>query len=279
MSYNSIAVLLTHLDEIITLLDGFSYLKYDREVYAALHDIFHYVATGDELTISKKYVTDPRLQNFMNKTYSFLNYVWSRHKEYVASMDVIAKEMYKRALDILKNVGTSNNIHVFACDALSIVDALFIIYKLSTEYKLRPRFFSTMINPSGKTSTYKFLLDPKRFLEEGENVTLMNAVRNAISSILNTSIDITKFDDIDKFIHDNESISFNDVLTMINNLYGLVSSLYMKVKYLVTNNIVVFLVSDHGYDIQKISSEYRLRHGSGPNSLSILAPIFIIQNT
>jgi hypothetical protein len=276
MSYNSIAALLTHLNEVTTLLGNISYLKDDREVYAALHDIFHYVATGDELTISKKYVTDPRLQNFMNETRNFLNYVWSLHKEYVASMDVIAKEIYKHALDILRDVGTSSNIHVFACDALSIVDALFIVYKLSTEYKLRPKFFGTIINPSGKTSTYKFLLDPKRFLEEGENVTLMNAVRNAISSILNTSIDITKFDDIDKFIHDNESISFNDVSIMIDNLYGLVSSLYMKVKYLVANNIVVFLVSDHGYDIQKISSEYRLRHGSGPNSLSILAPIFII---
>jgi hypothetical protein len=275
MSYNSIAALLTHLNEVTRLLSNISYLKDDREVYAALHDIFHYVATGDELIIS--YVTDPRLLSFMDRTRSFLYYVWSRHKEYVASMDVIAKEIYKRALDILRDVGTSNNIHVFACDALSIVDALFIVYKLSTEYKLRPRFFGTIINPSGKTSTYKFLLDSKRFLEEGENISLMNAVRNAISNILNTNnINITKFNDIDKFIHDNENIGFNDASTIINKLYELVSSLYENIKHLVANNIIVVIVSDHGYDIQKVSSEYRLRHGLGPNSLSILAPVLII---
>ena len=275
MSYNSIAALLTHLNEVTRLLSNICYLKDDREVYAALHDIFHYVATGDELIIS--YVTDPRLLSFMDRTRSFLYYVWSRHKEYVASMDVIAKEIYKRALDILRDVGTSNNIHVFACDALSIVDALFIVYKLSTEYKLRPRFFGTIINPSGKTSTYKFLLDSKRFLEEGENISLMNAVRNAISNILNTNnINITKFNDIDKFIHDNENIGFNDASTIINKLYELVSSLYENIKHLVANNIIVVIVSDHGYDIQKVSSEYRLRHGLGPNSLSILAPVLII---
>ena len=277
MSYNSIAALLTHLNEVTTLLGNISYLKDDREVYAALHDIFHYVATRDELIISKKYVIDPRLQSFMNKTYSFLDYVWSLHKEYVASMDVIAKEVYKHALDILRDVGTSNYIHIFACDALSIVDALFIVYKLFTEYKLRPRFFGIIINPSGKTSTYKFLLDPRRFLEEGENISLMNAVRNAISNILNTNnINITKFDDIDRFIHDNENIGFNDASTIINKLYELVSSLYKNIKYLVTNNIIVVIVSDHGYNIQKVSSEYKLRHGLSPNSLSILAPVLII---
>jgi hypothetical protein len=180
-------------------------------------------------------------------------------------MDVITKEMYRLVRDKLRDEKASKRIHVFVCDALSIVDALFIAYKL------RPKFFGAIINPSGKTGEYKFLLDPKRFLEEG-NITLTNAVSNALSS----SVDISKFDDIDKFIHASENVSFNDASAIINQLYDIVSLLFTKVKHLVTYNIIAVLVSDHGYDIQKVSSEYRLKHGLGPNSLSILAPILII---
>jgi len=264
MSHNSVATLLNYLNRIITSLDDLRYFKNDKEVYITLHNIFYYIITGEVLTASKC-IADPRLQSFMSKVFEFLCYVWQLHSKYVASMDVITEEMYRLVRDKLRDEKASKRIHVFVCDALSIVDALFIAYKL------RPKFFGAIINPSGKTGEYKFLLDPKRFLEEG-NITLTNAVSNALS----ISVDISKFDEIDKFIHASENVSFNDASAIINQLYDIVSLLFTKVKHLVTYNIIAVLVSDHGYDIQKVSSEYRLKHGLGPNSLSILAPILII---
>ncbi|MFZ8788444.1 MAG: hypothetical protein ACO2OZ_02110 [Acidilobaceae archaeon] len=80
-----------------------------------------------------------------------------------------------------------------------------------------------------------------------ENVTLVNAVGEA----LNVSINISKFDNIDRLIHANENISFIDASTIIDQLYNVVSSFYTKVRQLNTYNIITIVVSDHGYDIEK----------------------------
>jgi hypothetical protein len=265
VSRSSVTVLLNYLDEIVGLLNVFRYLKDDREVYVTLHNIFHYIISRNTLT-SSNYVMDPRLQSFMSKVLEFLLHVQQLQSEYVASTNIIAEEVYRLVQDKLRAALSSKHIHVFVCDALSIVDALFIAYKL------KPRFFGIIINPSGKTTSYKFHLDPKKFLENEENLSLMNAVGRA----LNVGTNISKFDDIDRFIHENEDVDFNDALTIINKLYNIVLSFYTKVKQLITHNIITVIVSDHGYDIESASSRYRLKHGLGPNTLSILAPILII---
>jgi hypothetical protein len=265
MSQSSVAALLNHLNGIVNSLNELAHLRDDKEVYEALHNIFYYIVTKHILTTSK-YIIDPRLQGFMGEVVEFLRYVQQLHSRYMALRDVIVAEMYRFIQEKLRAEGASERVHVFVCDALSIVDALFIAYKL------RPKFFGIIINPSGKTATYKFLLDPKRFLEKKENVTLVNAVGEA----LNVSINISKFDNIDRLMHANENISFIDASTIIDRLYNVVSSFYTKVRQLNTYNIVTIIVSDHGYDIEKVLNGYRLRHGLSPNALSILAPILIV---
>jgi hypothetical protein len=265
MSRSSVVALLNHLNGIVNSLNELAYLKNDKEIYVALHNIFYYIMTKHALTTSK-YIIDPRLQGFMGKVIEFLRYVQQLYSRYIASTDIIVAEMYRFAREKLRVEEASKRMHVFACDALSIVDALFIAHKL------RPKFFGIIINPSGKTAAYKFLLDPKRFVEEEGNITLMNAVSKA----LNVSINISKFDDIDRFIHGNENANFNDASTVIDQLYNIVSSFYTKVKQLDTHNIVTVVVSDHGYDIERVLNGYRLKHGLSPNALSILAPILII---
>jgi hypothetical protein len=261
----SFVVLLNHLNGIVNSLNELAHLKDDKEVYVALHNIFYYSVTEHELT-TFKYIIDPRLQGFIGKVIEFLHYVQQYYSRYIASMDIIATEMYQFIQEKLRVKEASERIHIFACDALSIVDALFIAHKV------RPKFFGIIINPSGKTASYKFLLDPKRFLEEEGNITLMNAMSKA----LNVNINISKFDDIDRFIHDNENISFNDASAIIDRLYNIISSFYTKVKQLDTHNIVTVVVSDHGYDIERVLNGYRLKHGLSHNALSILAPILII---
>lgn len=157
---------------------------------------------------------------------------------------------------------------IILSDNLSLQDALFIISKIGLLED-----FLVSINPSGKTSTYKFLISKCSML-----TNVLPGLRDVGGYIAkNTGSSYIKVNIIDKTLHKYDKVVFNGIDEVAEAMFEPLNKLLLLINKHRWRDIL--LICDHGYDVIKYDTDrYILRHKlvSGVFSMSTLCISLII---
>ena len=248
--------------------DILEYCRFDwTNDFDAYKDFFH-ITIKAVYDVESVVITNPILAKMFKKIKNMINLV-----AMIANRDLTGNNLcdtLKIALYKLRSI--TNKKYVIVCDALGFHDVLFILYK----FHERPTEIFYGINPGGVTRTFEFIIKTCPALQHTiirkEKITLAD-VKRAITSIIYGSGE--EFRDIDNAIMKSPEFSnFDDI---VNYLYQPVSILVNKIeKYLHTNNNV-FIIADHGYDINLHKMKLEHCWKSDVFTLSILVPMVIIR--
>jgi hypothetical protein len=182
-------------------------------------------------------------------------------------------EALKEGVDMVVKL-QPNRKHVIICDALAIHDALLLAYNL--EGRVKP---IVAVNPGGKTKTFEYMLTQCPLLKERVGSVCKEPTLTLIAKLVAQLVAASseKYDDFDTCVHSTlASAKDFDVLTTL--LYTTFEKLLSKVKLYLNMGFAIFMLADHGYDIDPNS--FTLYHMWDPKarlSLSILAPLLVIR--
>lgn len=271
------SLLINDLSDLLNMLTRYIGFGDHEEEYKIIFEIFYQAAYSKSLLLTNLR-KDARLLSVLQDARRFLDHVneviYKRH----ADIHALAQEMLRRAYTVLAEVPESNPRYVIICDGMSVVDAIYIAYRLRREHKeYRKIFITPLINPGGITETYKFILEPHSYFQSA-SLTLEDIARKIAEKV--HAKDAIVFRDYDEAIHRSRNMHATDV---INEMYELTSRLYSKIIQLKSEfNGVVMVLSDHGYDvIERGMGLYEVKHfwrpHSLPHSLSIIASLLIVQ--
>jgi hypothetical protein len=181
-------------------------------------------------------------------------------------------EALREAVEVVKP--QPNRKHVIICDALAIHDALLLAYYL--EGRVKPIF---AVNPGGKTKTFEYMLTQCPLLKERvggvDKEPTLTLIAKLVAQLVAASSE--KYDDFDTCVHSTLA-SAKDFEVLTTLLYTTFEKLLSKVKLYLNMGFTVFMLADHGYDIDPNS--FTLYHRWDPKatlSLSILAPLLVIR--
>jgi hypothetical protein len=181
-------------------------------------------------------------------------------------------EALREAVDVVKL--QPNRKHVIICDALAIHDALLLAYNL--EGRVKPLF---AVNSGGKTKTFEYMLTQCPLLRERVGSVYKEPTLTLIAKLVAQLIAASseKYDDFDTCVHSTLALT-KDFEALTTLLYTTFEKLLSKVKLYLNMGFAVFMLADHGYDIDPNS--FTLCHRWDPKatlSLSILAPLLVIR--
>jgi len=238
-------------------------------VYRVIFELFYQVAHGKPFLLKDLY-KDARLSNLLGRAKKLIDYVDDVARRHYADLDVIAREILRRAYTVLEELPQRNPRYVILCDGLSIIDSTYIVYRLRR--RLMEPFAALLINPGGATETYKFIFEPYAYMQN--TVFSLNDVARRVAEKVRAK-DAVVLRDHDESIHRLKMMRNTDI---VDQMYKLTSRLYDKIVQLKSEfNGVVMILSDHGYDIVERDSDlYDVYHSWKPHSLSIISSILII---
>jgi rhodanese-related sulfurtransferase len=232
-------------------------------VYEVIFNIVHYGVIGVFITDPELY-RDARFIGFLNVTKNFLKKIFEIHDKYRTSIFNIAHNVFDGVLHLLKHAKGFR--YVVFCDGMSIVEALYIAYKM------RAGFINVIINPGGVTETYKFLLGAEEYMARQPR---LEEIVSAIARRAGASYII--FRGYDEVIHRLESSEGVEPWLIIDEMYNATLRLEVALSRLKREGATIVLLSDHGYDVVPLASgKFKTLHRWSSKSLSIIAPVLII---
>jgi len=245
------------------LLRSLQHINDYKRVYEIIFNILHYNVTG-------KFLTDPTLSrdvrfiDVLSTTSAFFKNIFEIYDEYRANVSNIARDVFDGVLYLLRHAKRFK--HVVFCDGMSMAEALYIAYKL------RAGFINVVINPGGVTETYKFLLGAEEYMAKQPN---LEEVVNAIARKAGASYTI--FRKYDETIHRIEGSEGLEPRSIVEEMYIITLRLEAMIDRLKKEGATIVLLSDHGYDVvPAVPGKFKTQHRWSPRSLSIIAPITII---
>ncbi len=261
------------MDELHNLLDMLPlYIDLDdyKESYKIIFEIFFQAANDKPLLLNKDLYKDVRLSRVLYHVKNILNIVAEVIDRHGANAHELAHEMFRRAYAILDGFPKNMPRYVIICDGLSIVDVVYIAFRMKRKYM--EHFIFPLINPGGITETYKFILEPHNYLQ---STTLsLNIIAHNIAEKVHAK-DFIVFKEYDKSIHQLRNVHATDIIDI---MYSITSKLYDKIMNLKNEfSGIIMLLSDHGYDvIAKDVDLYDVEHCWRPHSLSVIASLLVI---
>jgi hypothetical protein len=217
-----------------------------------------------------KFLTDPTLSRdvrfigVLSTASAFFKNIFEIYDEYRANVSNIARGVFDGVLYLLRHAKRFK--HIVFCDGMSMVEALYIAYKL------RAGFINVVINPGGVTETYKFLLGAEEYMAKQPN---LEEVVNAIARKAGASYTI--FRGYDETIHRIEGSEGFEPRSIVEEMYNVTLRLEAMIDRLKKEEATIVLLSDHGYDVvPTVPGKFKTQHKWSPRSLSIIAPITII---
>jgi hypothetical protein len=245
------------------LLKSLQYISDDRRAYETIFNILYYSVTGRPLT-EAKLSGDPRFVDVLSTSKKFLDNILRIYDKYGACIPNIASEVFDSVLYFLKR--SKGLKHFVFCDGMSITEALYLAGKLGANS------INVIINPGGVTETYKFILGPGEYMAKQPN---LDAVVGTIAKKAGASHTI--FREYDETIHKIGGSEGLDPRSIVEKMYNITLRLESTIHSLKKEGVTVVLLSDHGYDVVSVDSgKFKTQHRWGPRSLSILAPVMII---
>ncbi len=259
------------IDKLHTLLDMLhQYTNFDspEKTYKAIFEMFYQASYHKPLL--KSLHKDARLLKILQYVRELLNIVNDVISERNIDIFALAREILRRAYTKLAETSENMPRYVIICDGLSIIDAMYIAYRLKKE-GMKPSIIP-LINPGGVTETYKFILEPHSYIQN-INLTL-NVIAHRIAEKIHAK-DYEVFKEYDELIHQLKNVHAIDI---IKKMYKLNSDLCNKITRLKKDfNSTIMILSDHGYDItEKSNGFYDVNHLWGPRSFSVIASLLII---
>jgi len=263
------SLLIDEFHSLINMLPRYIDLDKHKEIYKIIFEIF-YQAVNRRTLLLKNLCKDVRLSRILQHVRRTLNIVSGIIDRRVANIQTLAHEMLRRAYIVLAEVPENTPKYVIVCDGLSIVDAVYIAFRLKKE-NMEP-FVAPLINPGGITETYKFILEPRSYLQYG-NLTL-NVIAHSIAKKI-CAKDAIVFRGYDDYIHRLRNIH---AVNIINTMYSLTSKLYSKIAWMKSEfNGMIMLLSDHGYDvIAEDVNMCKVEHCWRPRALSVIASLLVV---
>jgi hypothetical protein len=244
-------------------LQSLQHISEYRRVYEVIFNIVHYGVIGTLLT-EPGLLRDARFVSFLDVTDNILKKIFEIHDKYRANISNIARNVFDGVLHLLKHIKGFR--HIMFCDGMSIVEALYIAYKM------RAGFINVVINPGGMTETYKFLLESEEYVARQPR---LEEIVSAIARRAGASYTI--FRDYDEAIHMFESSEGVEPQLIVDEMYSATLRLEAALSRLKREGTTVVLLSDHGYDIVPLTpGKFKTLHRWSPRSLSIIAPVLII---
>lgn len=190
---------------------------------------------------------------------------------------VKARKSIEIVLEDLQNkIERSSDVALVLCDALGLLEflTLFIIYRK----EIKKGYLALAVNPSGKTSTFKFMV--KRWLgnygfpEEFD----MREIAYDLGRKIGFS-EIRLFRGFDKLIHNVEKEGVLESKNLIELLWKIFGDFNDVLGTLLKGHKGVIILSDHGYDILRKEGRWSLGHiwrGDKPYA-SCLVPLILIR--
>jgi len=245
------------------LLRSLQHINDYKRAYEVIFNTLHYNVTG-------KFLTDPTLSkdvrfiDVLSTTRDFFENIFEMYDEYRANVSNIARDVFDGVLYLLRHPKRFK--HVVFCDGMSMVEALYIAYKL------RAGFINVVINPGGVTETYKFLLGAEEYMAKQLNLEeVVNAIAKRAGALY------TIFREYDETIHRIEDSEGLEPSSIVEEMYIISSRLEAMIDRLKKEKTTIVLLSDHGYDVvPAVPGKFKTQHRWSPRSLSIIAPITII---
>jgi hypothetical protein len=235
-------------------------------VYETVFNILHYSVTGRLLT-EAKLSGDPRFVDVLSTSKKFLDNILRIYNEYRACISNIASEVFDRVVYFLKR--SKGLKHFVFCDGMSLTEALYLACKL------RVNFINVIINPGGVTETYKFILGSWEYIAKQPNLDVMvgTIAKKAEASH-------TIFREYDEAVHRIGNSEGLDPRSIVEKMHSITLRLELTIHSLKKVGATIVLLSDHGYDVVPVGSgKFKTQHRWGPRSLSILAPVMIIDSS
>jgi len=242
-------------------------LNNDKRAYSVIFEIFHQAVHGKPLLL-RDLRKDVRLLSTLNLAKEFLDFVSETVNNYSASLSALTREVFRKAFMELDKLPRNLPRYVIVCDGFSVIDATYIALAIKREGI--KSFVAPLINSGGVTETYKFLLEPHVYLQ-GADLTLEDVARR-IAEKIDAKVSVV-FGDYDKTIHQLKDVEIGKIM---DTMYKLTLRLYGEIIRL--RNSIVIVLSDHSYDIvERGAGLYETKHSWSPRSLSVVAPLLIIE--
>jgi len=244
-------------------LQSLKHIGEHRRAYEVIFNIVHYNILGAFLT-DPGLSRDVRFIKFLGVLNSFLERIFEVHGKYRASISSIARNVFDGVLHLLRHVKGLR--HVVFCDGMSLVEALHIAYRMKAS------FINVVINPGGVTETYKFLLGAEEYAARQPR---LEEIVSAIAKRAEATYTI--FRDYDEAVHRLEGSEGVEPQLVVDEMYSATLRLEAALSRLKREGAAVVLLSDHGYDVVPLASgKFKTVHKWSPRSLSIIAPVLII---
>ena len=181
----------------------------------------------------------------------------------------------REAIDFIEHLKkTDKPMHILLCDALSLSEHMFLIYFFHNLVDSKNTLCA--INPSGKTSTFKYLAEEyfKLGVVSPSEETTMNTVAENLRRRLSAA-GYSIFREFDRLIH--RDTLYSDFNALLDALFNAVSNLQKRIESLANENYRVLVLADHGYDIIFEEKGWTLAHEWREGvCLSTLIPILTI---
>ena len=242
--------------------------KQPKEVYALMQKI---VAHGVERNLFTEIESNPVIWELNSSVYKLIERIDILIKTRLTESSLYLSD----AIDLLERMKkTDKPMYILLCDALSLSEYMFLIYYFHNLIDLKNTLCA--INPSGKTSTFKYLAEEyfKLRLVSSSNETTMNTIAETLRIRLNAK-GCSVFREFDRLIH--EDVKYSDFNSLLDALFNVVSNLQKRIDALVDDNYKILILADHGYDIIFSEEGWTLTHKWREGMcLSTLVPILTI---
>ena len=266
------------MTELLVLADIINEMKHDVEELAHIsyesdssiyRDLLAAVFEG-AYRCDLVHIRNPILARIARKTRRLIhtaNNILDRSLTSLGFCDVL-----RRALNYVREINGRAR-RIIVCDALGLHDVLFFLYK----FMRAETYILYELNPGGMTRTFEFMIrscpEVRALIPHGVEEITLQMVADILAKILKGTSDVYR--EIDDAIM--SSPSFSDFDTLVYYLYFPLSRLINRAEEFIKIGYSVFIIADHGYDLN--TEEMKLEHcwREDKPSLSVLAPIMILR--
>jgi hypothetical protein len=209
---------------------------------------------------------NPRFVEVLEVARKFLDSIYDMYDKLRDCAPDIASDVFN---DVLTQLGHAEKPKYFVfCDGMSIREALHLADRLGAKY------IKIIINPAGVTETYKFILGAREYVTKQPN---LDEVIRRIAERAGAPYNVFVFREYDESIHQIEGSEGLDPRSIVEKMYSITQKLELKMRSLKREGATIVLLSDHGYDVVPVGSgKFRTQHRWNLRSLSILAPVMVV---
>ncbi|MCG2864877.1 MAG: hypothetical protein L7H04_03330 [Vulcanisaeta sp.] len=245
------------------LRKSLQHINEDSRAYEIIFNVLHYGVTERDF-VTQRLSVNPRFVEVLEVARKFLDSIYDMYDKLRDCAPDIASDVFN---DVLTQLGHAKKPKYFVfCDGMSIREALYLADRLGA------KSIKTIINPAGVTETYKFILGAREYVTKQPN---LDEVIRRIAEGAGAQYII--FREYDEAIHQIEGSEGLDPRSIVEKMYSITQKLELKMRSLKREGATITLLSDHGYDVVSVGSgKFRTQHRWNLRSLSILAPVMVV---